>query len=108
MRYGKRIRNGNNGNIEWCQLDEPEVAKVLLDNVDVNTDVFEKCFDVALQRFTQGKEHRNAVVEMNPDLRRETLDIAIALFSHCAVKSFIALQKALEQRAHEQKSDVMA
>ena len=43
MRYGRRILYGNNGDVEWVELDSEDVLRTLIDNVELNSTIYNKC-----------------------------------------------------------------
>ncbi len=108
MKYGRRIRNGENGEITWCELNPEEVTKTLRENVSLNADLYQKCFEEALVRAAITKPEDRAALSLNPQLRREVLELAIALFEQSAVKAFVCLQQALDAKVHWHKVHAMA
>ena len=108
MRYGRRIRNGDNGEVEWCELTEDEVSHVLKDNVSMNAEIYSQCYQQALVRMNIVAKEDQAALAMNPHLQRQVDEIALGLFEQSAVKAFVALQQALDAKAHLAKVHAMA
>jgi microcystin degradation protein MlrC len=107
MKYGRRIQNGNNGSVQWCELSAEEVATTLSDNVRLNATVYDECHRQALARrgLDPDSEEDLALVAANPHLTKELNEVARALLEQCAVKAFVALQEALDERVHREKSN---
>ena len=103
MKYGRRIKNGHNGDIQWCELSEEEVRKALLDNVGLNALVFQKCLQAAVAQFSRNTAADQATIELDPNLRRQVLEVAAALLAQCGIKGFVALQEALDEKVHYHK-----
>ena len=106
-KYGRRIKNGNNGNIIWCELSEKELAEALTENVSLNSAIYQQCFEEALTRMNITKPEDKAAFSMNPGLRREVSELANALFQQCAINSYMALQEALDEKVHWHKANHM-
>ena len=105
MRYGRRIRNGNNATVEWCELASEEVIKTLWGNISLNADIYQQCVHVAMHRMNVKEPEDKCPPTVYPKLQREVREMAVALFEQCAVKAFVALQGALDERIHEQKTN---
>ena len=103
MRYGRRIRNGNNGDIQWCELSTEEVLKALTENVRLNAEIFRLCFGEALNLANVKSHGGEAAVALNPSLKQAVDEVACRLFEQCGVKAFVALQEALDEKVHYHK-----
>lgn len=103
MNYGRRIRSGRNGDVLWCELSDHEVLDVLLANIRLNAAIYQKCLGEALERMNVASENAETVLATNPRVQHEAQTIAAALYKQCAVKSFVALQAALDRRVHDEK-----
>lgn len=101
--YGRRIRNKDD-EILWCGLTGEEVVKALKDNVRLNSVIYQQCLEEAQGSMNVKEEHDQVSIALNPGLRQECRAIAATLFAQCAVKSFVALKEALEEKVHLVKS----
>ena len=106
-KYGRRIRNGNGGDVQWCELTDEEVEQVLKENVDLNAEIYSQCYQQALVRMNIATKEGQAALAMNPHLQRQVDEIALGLFEQSAVKAFVALQAALDATVHLAKVHAM-
>jgi len=105
MRYGRRIRNGNSVDVQWCELTQDEVLETLKDNIKLNGQIYQHCLDEVLKLKNLSKPEGKATIAVNPQLKKEINEVALALFHQCSVKAFIALQEALDEKIHSHKSN---
>jgi hypothetical protein len=107
MRYGKRIRNGANGDVQWCELTADEVSGTLHENVALNAEIYRACVEQALAQrgLSLAKKEDAATLAANPRLERDISETARALFDACAVRAFIALQERLAEKTHFVKAN---
>lgn len=102
MRYGRRARTGHNGDVEWCELDQEEVAQVLARNVRLNAEILAQCIDEAIRLNDMGAASEPDLAK-DVSLEQEVVRIALALFAQSGIKGFVALQAALEEKVNFMK-----
>ena len=103
--YGRRIQI--NGEVTWCELTEHDVLDTLRANIRLNAAIYQQCLHEALERLHVRNTEGDATLAAQPHVRDEAHALATSLYEQCAVKSFVALQAALDRRVHEEKSSVM-
>lgn len=103
--YGRRIMDARSGDIRWCGLTAEEVEDALAENVRLNGLVYAKCLGQAFLLLSGKKPEDRVASGAHPVLRQEALSLAHVLFTHCAVKSFVALKEALEEKVHAAKEN---
>ena len=107
MKYGRRIRDPSNGEIQWCELTDEEVLATLKENASVNAAVWQECVRLALSFFGRDKPQSDDTPSVGGQLHNGVMELTRALFEQCGLKGFVALQQGLEAKVHWHKANGM-
>lgn len=107
MRYGRRIRDPSNGDVQWCELTDEEVLAALKENVNVNAEIWQECVRLALSFFGHDKPKSGDTPSAESQLNNGVMELTRALFAQAGLKGFVALQQSLEAKVHWHKANGM-